>query len=172
MAAGEWISVTSQVELFNGVLNDLKSLVKTDKKLLVDQLGEDYKESGIDAKTADSAAKEVGRSDENLYNQFAINVIEINPKELGSPWTAAFSSFLLFTTGALAALIPWFFTSGTLAITSSIIFTALGGIAVGAYVANSSGNSLLKGATRQLLIIVLAAVVTYGVGHLFGTVVG
>jgi VIT1/CCC1 family predicted Fe2+/Mn2+ transporter len=53
-----------------------------------------------------------------------------------------------------------------------MIFTAIGGLAVGGYVARSSGNNLTKGAARQLLIIILAAVVTYGVGHLFGTVVG
>jgi len=172
MAAGEWISVTSQVELFNGVLNDLKNLVKTDKDLLVSQLEADFRQSGIASATASAAAREVSKNDDHLFSQFATNVIEINPKELGSPWTAAFSSFLLFTAGALAALIPWFFTHGARAIVLSMIFTAIGGLAVGGYVARSSGNNLTKGATRQLLIIILAAVVTYGVGHLFGTVVG
>src|ERR1035438_8951891 len=52
MAAGEWISVTSQVELFNGVLNDLKNLVKTDKDLLVSQLEADFRQSGIASATA------------------------------------------------------------------------------------------------------------------------
>lgn len=172
MAAGEWISVTSQVELFNGVLSDLKKLVKTDRELLVDQLENDFKHSGITEQTATSAAHDIARSDEHLYNEYATNVIEINPKELGSPWTAAISSFLLFTVGALAALVPWFFIHGTQAIILSITLTALGGLAVGGYVARSSGNNIAKGAIRQLLIIILAAAVTYGVGKLFGTAVG
>jgi VIT1/CCC1 family predicted Fe2+/Mn2+ transporter len=67
---------------------------------------------------------------------------------------------------------PWFFTGGKLAISLSIVFTATGGLIVGAYVARSSGNNMTKGALRQLLIIVLAAIVTYGIGYLFGTQVG
>ena len=38
MAAGEWISVQSQVDLFHGVLGDLKSMIKKDKALLEDNL--------------------------------------------------------------------------------------------------------------------------------------
>lgn len=171
MAAGEWISVKSQVELFNGVLNDLKALIKSDRALLVEQLEQDLSTSGITPDTAAAAAKEISRSDKHLYNEFSTNVIGINPEELGSPWSAAISSFLLFTAGAVAALAPWFFTRGSLAIILSIIFTAIGGLAVGAYVARSSGNNLLKGALRQLLIIIFASLVTYGVGRLFGTAI-
>lgn len=171
MAAGEWISVTSQVELFQGVLSDVKKMVTTDRDLLVEQLEADFKHSGVTPKIAAAAAKDIARSDEHLYNEYTMNVIEINPKELGSPWTAAFSSFLLFTVGALAALIPWFFAQGTVAISLSIGLTAIGGLLVGAYVARSSGNNIFKGALRQLLIIVLAAVVTYGVGYAFGSAV-
>lgn len=171
MAAGEWISVQSQVELFNGVLKDLKKLIQTDRQLLVAELKKDLSVSGITPSTAEAAAHEIGRDDKHLYNEFASNVIGINPDELGSPWHAAISSFLLFTLGALTALLPWFFTHGAPAITLSIILTAIGGLVVGAYVARSSGNNLWKGAVRQLLIIVFAAVVTYGIGLLFGAAV-
>lgn len=171
MAAGEWISVQSQVELFTGILNDLKKLIQSDRELLVEQLEKDLASSGISAKTAATAAAEISRNDKHLYNEFAANVIEINPDELGSPWHAAVSSFALFTVGALAALLPWFFTHGPLAITLSMVLTAIGGLVVGAYVARSSGNNLFKGAVRQLLIIIFAAAVTYGVGLLFGTAV-
>lgn len=172
MAAGEWISVTSQVELFNGVLADLKKLLQTDKELLVEQLADGMAAGGVSAKTAAAAAKDISADNEHLFNGFASNVIGINPDELGSPWQAAISSFLLFVVGALAALLPWFFTEGRLAIVLSISLTAVGGLLVGGYVARSSGNSVVKGAVRQLLIIVLAAAVTYGVGRLFGATIG
>jgi VIT1/CCC1 family predicted Fe2+/Mn2+ transporter len=135
MAAGEWISVTSQVELFNGVLNDLKQLVKHDPELLRDSLRDDFEKGGITSQTAVKAAAEVAANDQHLYYQYATNVIGLNPDELGSPWTAAISSFLLFTAGALAALVPWFFGGGFRSISLSIIFTAIGGLLVGAYVA-------------------------------------
>ncbi|GAC1391971.1 MAG: VIT1/CCC1 transporter family protein [Candidatus Saccharimonadales bacterium] len=171
MAAGEWISVKSQVELFNGILKDLKKLVNTDRELLIEQLNDNFSKTGLQHDTAKQAAYEIGQNDTHLYNEYSENVIGLNPDELGSPWTAAISSLLLFTAGAMAALLPWFFGGGIRSVTLSIIFTALGGLVVGGYVGSSSGNSITKGAIRQFLIIVFAAAVTYGVGYIFGQVI-
>lgn len=171
MAIGEWISVTSQVDLFKGVLNDLKKIVQNDRELLVEQISSNFQSTGINKSTADIASRELSVDDNYLFTVYANRVMGINPDELGSPWVAAFSSFVLFIAGSLAALLPWFFGGGLLAIVLSINFTAIGGLIVGGYVARSSGNSVAKGAFRQLMIIIVASVVTYGVGYLFGTTV-
>lgn len=172
MAAGEWISVRAQVELFGGILKDIRKLIKNDRELLVEQLQDSLSKSGHSDKTADTAAKEIAADDHHLTEVYARQVMGFNPDELGSPWIAAGSSFVLFTMGALAPLLPWVFTSSTLAIWLSIIFTALGGLLVGGYISSSSGKGVVRGAVRQLGIIVLASVVTYGVGYLFGVSVG
>lgn len=171
MAAGEWISLKSQVQLFHGVLEDLKRLVSEDRELLTSQLQSNFESSGIDKQTSKLAANEISRDDTHLSSEYARNVMGINPYELGSPWTAAGSSFLLFTAGAFVALAPWFFTEGRAAIALSIIFTSIGGLVVGGYVSNSGGSNVAKGALRQLFIIALAAGVTYGIGHLFGVAI-
>lgn len=171
MAAGEWISVKSQVELFEGVLRDLKKMVTTDRQLLSDQLKENLATGGLEPATAHNAVTEIGRSDDNLHNAYATRVMGLNPDELGSPWTAAISSFLLFTAGSLVPLLPWFFGSGVNAVIASTALTAFAGLGVGAYVGVSSGSGTSKGAIRQLLIIVGAAIVTYGVGYLFGVTI-
>jgi vacuolar iron transporter family protein len=171
MAAGEWISVTSQVDLFRGVLGDLKRLVRDDRQLLTGQLQDDFEISGLDTKTAKLAANEIARDDRHLSTEYARNVMGINPEELGSPWTAAFSSFALFTLGSLAALLPWFFTEGRTAILLSIGLTMVGGLIVGGYVSRTSGSDIPRGAVRQLAIIIFASVMTYGIGHLFGAAI-
>ncbi len=172
MAAGEWISVKAQVELFEGVLTDLKLAVKKDSKTLVNNLAKNFEEHGIDAKTATHAAKDVAEKDNLFVSMYSSQVIGINEDELGSPWVAAISSFLLFTAGALVPLAPWFF--GADGMTGAVIASALTGFAglfVGAYTANTSGKPIVFGAIRQFLIIVFSAVVTYGIGHLFGVAV-
>jgi VIT1/CCC1 family predicted Fe2+/Mn2+ transporter len=113
----------------------------------------------------------MAKQDEKFIDVYASQVIGMNPDELGSPWVAAGSSFILFTLGAFAPLAPWFFTSGMFAVLLSIVFTGLGGLVVGGYVAYSSGKNISYGALRQLGIIVFAAVVTYGVGYVFGVAV-
>lgn len=172
MAAGEWISVRAQVELFAGILKDIRKLAQDDRPLLVEQVTDSLSKSGHRDETADKAAKEIAESDHHLTEVYARQVMGFNPDELGSPWVAAVSSFVLFTLGALAPIGPWFFGGGNVAVWLSIIFTALGGLIVGGYISYSSGKGVVRGAVRQLGIIALASVVTYGVGYLFGVSVG
>lgn len=172
MAAGEWISVKAQVELFEGVLNDLKKMIRSDKAVLEETLTDHLVEDGYSAKTAKAATKELVADKGRFFETYAERVIGVNPDELGSPWVAAGSSFALFTLGALAPLAPWFFAGGATAMIWSVVLTAIGGLVAGGYVANSSGRSISYGAIRQFLIVVLASVVTYGVGVLFGVTVG
>ena len=171
MAAGEWISVKAQVELFEGILADLKKMIRKDKTLLEETLTERFMEDGNTPKVAKAATKELASDKGRFFEIFAERVLGVNPDELGSPWVAAASSFALFTAGALAPLAPWFFIGGDAGIIWSIVLTAIGGLVAGAYVANSSGKSLGYGAVRQFLIVVFASVVTYGVGTLFGATV-
>ena len=93
-------------------------------------------------------------------------------QELGSPWRAAYSSFALFALGSLVPLLPWLWISQTTAVVVSIILTSLASLFVGAFVAYSSGKRIAYGAARQLGIVLASALVTYGIGHLFGVTVG
>lgn len=167
MAAGEWVSVRAQVELFEGVIKDVRKLATTDKELLTDQLAARLAASGNE-KTAKASAVELAQDEQHLIDAYIRQVMGFNPDELGSPWVAAASSFILFTLGALAPLAPWVFGGGVFAITLSVLFTAIGGFVVGGYISRSSGNGAAKGGLRQLGIVILASVVTYGIGVLFG----
>ncbi len=168
MAAGEWISVKAQVELFEGILSDLKKLVKSDAVLLREKLEAKLTKGGMSRTAAKNAAHDMAKHDKQFTEIYAVQVLGVNPDELGSPWIAAVSSFALFTVGSLVALSPWFFTGGTTGSVWSITLTALVSLGVGAYIANSSGKSLAYGAIRQFLIVLFASAVTYGIGHLFG----
>jgi VIT1/CCC1 family predicted Fe2+/Mn2+ transporter len=172
MAAGEWISVKAQVELFDGILKDIKGLIINDRELLVDQITDKLSESGHGDIVASAAATEIAKNDQHLISTYARQVMGFNPDELGSPWVAAGSSGALFTLGALAPMMPWFFTDHSTGMILSIIFTAIGGVIVGGYISASSGKSVVYGALRQLGIIILASGVTYGIGYLFGTSIG
>lgn len=170
MAAGEWISVRSQVELFEGILRDLKRMIRSDKKLLEDNLTEHFRGDGYSAKTAVDATTQIAKDKTKFYETYASEVIGMNPDELGSPWVAAGSSMALFTLGSLAPLLPWLFAGGTSAMIWSVSLTAIGGLIAGAFVAYSSGRSLWFGAVRQFLIVLLASAITVLVGNLFGTI--
>ncbi|MFZ1360546.1 MAG: VIT1/CCC1 transporter family protein [Candidatus Saccharimonadales bacterium] len=172
MAAGEWISVKAQVELFEGVLADLKHAVKKDRTALVDNLAKNFEEHGIDTKTAAHAAADVAKTNKQFMSMYSAQIIGVNEDELGSPWVAAVSSFLLFTAGALVPLVPWFMNiHGVTGIVIASALTGFAGLFVGGYTARTSGRPVVYGAFRQFAIILFSAIVTYGIGHLFGVAI-
>ncbi len=171
MAAGEWVSVRSQVELYEGILDQLRRLVSRNPKLVLDQLVDHLEDAGFGRSTAQRASTELPLDGDRFFAFTARSVFGLNPDELGSPRVAAGSSFLLFAVGAFTPLVPWFVTSGNAATGASVVLTAVFSLAVGAWVASSGGRPLLFGALRQLGIVTAAAAVTYAIGALFGTAV-
>jgi VIT1/CCC1 family predicted Fe2+/Mn2+ transporter len=168
MAAGEWISVKAQVELFQGVLDDLRQEVKENKTELVHSLAHALAGRGMNIKVAHQAATDISQNDEHFIALYSAQVIGMNKDELGSPWHAAFSSFLLFALGSLAPIIPWLFINEHKAVVVSIIVTSLASLIVGGFIAKSSGKNISYGAFRQLLIVLASSIITYGIGYLFG----
>lgn len=171
MAAGEWISVRSQVELFEGVLHDIKKALETDRDMLADNLAHNLARMGMNLDTAHASVAEIATNDQHFMELYGSEIVGINKNQLGSPWRAAIASFVLFTVGSLVPLAPWFFSGGNVAITVSIILTVIGGLVVGGFMAKLSGKSIWYGAFRQFAIIVVSATVTYGIGYLFGVAV-
>ena len=59
MAAGEWVSVRSQVELFEGILAELRALVSRNPKLVLDELVSRLEDAGLGRETAQRASTEL-----------------------------------------------------------------------------------------------------------------
>jgi VIT1/CCC1 family predicted Fe2+/Mn2+ transporter len=53
----------------------------------------------------------------------------------------------------------------------SVATTVAASVAVGAWVSRSAERPVVRGALRQLVIVVAASAVTYGIGALFGTAI-
>jgi VIT1/CCC1 family predicted Fe2+/Mn2+ transporter len=171
MAAGEWISVRSQAELYQGVVGELQRLTTRNPRLVLDELARSLTDRGFARDTAHRVAAELPL-DERSFIDFSTNILfGVDPEELGSPWIAAGSSLGLFAIGAAVPLAPWFFTGGAVAIAISVAATAIVSMGVGAWVARSAGRPTWIGAARQLAIVIAASAVTYGIGNLFGTTV-
>jgi VIT1/CCC1 family predicted Fe2+/Mn2+ transporter len=172
MAAGEWVSVRSQVELFEALIGQLRGLVARNPRLVLDELSGVLETAGFGRETARTASTELPLDEPRFLRFAATTLFGINPDELGSPLTAALSSMLWFATGALVPLLPWFFTGGGEATVLSIVLTGVASVAVGAVVGRAGDRGSLVGALRQLAIVTAAAAVTFGIGKLFGTTVG
>ena len=86
----------------------------------------------------------------------------------GYAWNAAMSSFLLFATGALFPVVPFFFLSGSAAVLASIVISSAVLFLIGAGATLFTGRSFFFSGIRQLLVGLAAAGVTYTLGHFIG----
>jgi VIT1/CCC1 family predicted Fe2+/Mn2+ transporter len=94
----------------------------------------------------------------------------LDPSTLGgSPYSAGGSSLILFSVGAIIPLFPYFFATGTTAVVAAIIFAAVGLFVIGALISLLTGRGAVFSGTRQLIFGLVAAGLTFGLGHLIGT---
>jgi VIT1/CCC1 family predicted Fe2+/Mn2+ transporter len=96
----------------------------------------------------------------------------IDPSELGgSPWVAAFVSFLLFSAGAIVPVLPFVFASGAAAVTASLALSAVALFGLGAGITLFTARSPLRSGLRSVLFGLAAAAGTYGIGRLIGVTI-
>ena len=168
MAAGEWVSMRAQAELLERELaKERRALARTPERERR-ELAAIYVGRGIDRETANAMAQQVMSDPETALEVHAREELGVNPRSLGSPTWAAAASFVTFALGALVPLVPFFFTSGNGAVVAAIVLAAIAAICVGAALARFTGRSVLFSAVRQLLVMGVAAGVTYGIGHAVG----
>ena len=167
MAAGEFISMLSQREMFEHQIAQEKDELERYPAEEAEELALIYAARGIPLKQARAIAKKLIANPEKALDTLAREELGLNPDDLGSPIGAALSSFVAFAIGATLPLIPYLLGASAhgIAIASTISGIAL--FAVGAVLSLFSGKSALWGGVRMLLIGAAAAAATYGIGSLF-----
>ena len=168
MAAGEYISMQSQRELFERQIAlekaELEAMPEEEQK----ELAALYMAKGFTREEADTIAARMFEDPKTALDTLVREELGLDPDELGSPWGAAIGSFLAFCVGAAIPVIPYLFGSSA-AIFALSFGLSLGALfLVGAAVSLLTGRSLLFSGFRQMGLGAAAAIVTYGVGKVIG----
>lgn len=170
MAAGEYTSVASQSELAEQEFENERLELDRNAEGEAKELAEIWVRRGVDVELAQEVARQLGRNPEAALEVHAREELGLAPGELPNPWLAAASSFLAFALGAMIPLLPYVFGAQTLL--ASAILSVIGLFVAGVLVSQVTARSWWFSGLRQLFVGVLAAVVTFGVGHLVGTSLG
>jgi len=169
MAAGEYVSMQAQRELWQREIEVERRALSHHPEGEAAELRAMYVERGIDPDVATDMANAVMRDPELALEVHAREELGISTESLGSPWQAAAASFGTFALGALIPLLPWLFTSGTAALVLSIACSAVAAVVVGVVLSRFTERSPLFSAVRQLGVTAVAAAVTYAVGRAVGS---
>jgi VIT1/CCC1 family predicted Fe2+/Mn2+ transporter len=166
MAAGEYVSVSSQADLEDADLARERTELAHDPEAERRELAAIYKARGLDSALASRVAEQLMAHD--ALGAHARDELGITAENTARPLQAAAASAASFAAGAglpivVAVLAPGDTMSWSVGATSLVFLAALGALAAGV-----GGASKAVGAARVTFWGALAMALTMGVGALFG----
>ena len=168
MGVGEYVSVSTQKDTQKALLEKERlELINTPDEEL-EELTLIYQNKGLSSETAQKVAQEL-----TAHDAFAAHVdaeLGIDPNYLTNPWHAAFASTLSFFCGGILPLIFIIFSPASLRIPVTFIGVLVTLIFVGALSAYAGGANKVKAIVRVVTGGILAMIVTFGIGKIFGVV--
>ena len=169
MAAGEYVSVSSQADTENADLDRERAELATDIEAERQELAQIYEQRGLDSALARQVAEQLMAKD--ALGAHARDELGISEITTARPIQAAMASAATFSVGALMPLLTaliapasWVVPAVSIA---SLAFLAL----LGAIGAKAGGANVLKATIRMTFWGAIAMAITAGIGAVFGTVV-
>jgi VIT1/CCC1 family predicted Fe2+/Mn2+ transporter len=168
MAAGEYISMQSQRELFERQIELERAEMEAMPEEEEAEMAALYRAKGFLDDEAKAIAHRLFEDPERALDQLIREELGLDPDELGSPFGAAFGSFVAFALGAFVPVVPYLIGGGLTAFVAAIVLSLVALFGVGAGVSLLTGRGVLFSGARQVAIGAAAAIVTFIVGSVIG----
>jgi VIT1/CCC1 family predicted Fe2+/Mn2+ transporter len=165
MAAGEYVSVSSQTDIEKAEVALEKSHIQQNWALEVEELANIYQQRGIEPQLAKQVAEQLMEKD--AIGSHARDELGITDLSQGNPLQAAVYSALSFSAGASLPVLMILLVSQAAIMPAVICISLLSLVVLGSISAHAGGASKTKGAIRVLFWGSLAMAVSMGVGSLF-----
>jgi VIT1/CCC1 family predicted Fe2+/Mn2+ transporter len=169
MAAGEFVSVSSQLDTERADLAREQDELRTDPAAEVDELTAIYERRGLSHDLARRVAVELSARDPLPIH--ARDELGIDVDVLARPAQASFVSALSFISGALLPVLVVALTPASIRIAATIVATLCGLLLLGVTGARLGGAPPGRAAARVFVGGVLALTIAIGIGSLTGAVV-
>lgn len=168
MAVGEYVSVSTQRDTEKALLEKERIELETVPEQELEELVTIYEKKGLSNSTARIVAVELTARD-----AFAAHVdaeLGIDPNDLTNPWHAAYASGIAFLCGAIIPIVAVLVSPVSIQIPVTFVAVIIALIITGTLSAHAGGAKKSKATLRVVLGGVLAMIVTFGIGKIFGVV--
>ena len=166
MAAGEYVSVSSQADTENAERAREAAELADDPKSETKELAAIYRQRGLEMALATQVAEQLMAHD--ALGAHMRDELGIHEAMEARPVQAALASAASFAVGAVFPVLMAILFRGTVLIEAVVAATLVLLAILGAVGAQIGGANLWRGAARVLFWGALAMAVTAGIGHLFG----
>lgn len=170
MAVGEYVSVSSQRDTERAYIAAEKLHLEHNAEEEFDDLIATYQAKGLSPTTARQVARELTYHDAvkaHLDAEFGIN-----ERDLNSPSLAAVSSLIAFALGGAIPLLTTIVAPQSVRLAATFVSVVVALVITGYLSANVGRASRRHAIVRVVLGGAIAMLVTYGLGRIFGQIIG
>jgi VIT1/CCC1 family predicted Fe2+/Mn2+ transporter len=169
MAAGEYVSVSSQRDTEEADLERERVELQSDPEAELEELEQIYERRGLSPALARQVAEELSRHDPLAIH--ARDELGLDPSALAKPVQASVVSALSFTAGAVLPIVVVALAPASVRVVSTMVITLLGLVVLGSIGARLGGAPQGRAAIRVFVGGALALAISLGIGRLTGSVV-
>ncbi|MEL7599513.1 MAG: VIT family protein [Proteiniphilum sp.] len=166
MAAGEYVSVSSQTDIEKADIERERQELEDMPEVELKILSEIYERRGLQKETAMLVAKELTEKD--ALSAHVRDELGINEMSQANPVQAALASCASFLVGGILPLLVVLFTPISNMVYSLYAFTIVALAVLGAVSAKTGGSQIMKGVFRIVIWGTVAMGLSALVGYLFG----
>ncbi len=166
MAVGEYVSVSTQRDTEKTLLELERYELEHFPEEELEELVQIYETKGLSRESAEKVAKELTEKD-----AFAAHVdaeLGIDPNSLTNPLHAAYASAIAFSSGALIPILVVFLAPSGSRVLFTFISVILALLLTGFLSAKTTGSNTKVAMVRVVCGGMLAMLITFGVGKIFG----
>ncbi|MEO6513835.1 MAG: VIT family protein [Candidatus Saccharimonadales bacterium] len=169
MGVGEYVSVSTQRDTERAYIQHEKWELRRNPEKELSELAGIYESKGLKSATALQVARELTEKDAvKAHLDVELNIDE---EDLTNPWQAAIASLVSFTVGGLVPFVSIMVVPVHLRFGVTFIAVTIALLLTGYLSATAGGASRRRAMVRVVIGGALAMLVTFGVGHLFGTAI-
>lgn len=170
MGAGAFLASKSEAEVYEAEISRERAEVDENIEEEIEEMSLFYQLQGFAPEESQRMAERLAENPEQFVQAMAQQELGLSEHRFPNPWTSATSAALSTAIGAFVPIIPFFFMGGLEAVILSFVISLIAHFAVGAIKSLITIRSWWASGLEMTWIGVIVAVVTYGLGLLFGAV--
>jgi predicted membrane protein (TIGR00267 family) len=170
MGTGAYLAAKSEREVYEAELNREKLEIETDPESEREELELFYQLKGFTANESHILADRITKNPDQMLRTMAAEELGLSEESFPNPYRSALASSVSTALGAFIPVIPFFFIGGFPAIIAAAIVSIVAHFLVGASKTLITGRNWISSGTEMAVVGIIAGVVTYAIGRLFGGV--
>jgi len=169
MGAGAYLAAKSEAEVYEAEISRERAEVEENPEEEIEEMSLFYQLQGFTPEESQRMAKRLAQQPEQFVQAMAQSELGLSEHRFPNQWSAALSAGISTAIGAFVPIVPFFFSGGLDAVIASFAISLIAHFAVGALKSLITIRSWWASGLEMTWIGIIVAVVTYGLGHAFGS---